>query len=192
MAPVRIQLKRAMRGLVAAAAMTACSYSGSAQGATEYQVKAAYLFGFGRFVEWPASAPLTSSPAFVICVLGDDPFGRWLTDAVTGTPVHGKPVQVLHPASVDAAAACHVLFIGASEDVRIARILAALGPAPVLTVSDVPQFAERGGMIGFVLAGNRVRFTVNRLAAQAAGLTLNSELLRVAATVLQRAPGVVQ
>jgi hypothetical protein len=159
-----------------------------AQKPAEYQVKAAYLYGFGRFVEWPASATAAAPKAFVVCVLGDDPFGRLLDEVAAGAVMKDKPVSVQRISRVDESGPCHTLFISASEGARLGRILETLDHRPVLTVSDAPQFAQRGGMIGFAAEGNRVRFTVNLAAAQDAGLQLNSELLRVAATILRSRP----
>jgi hypothetical protein len=161
-----------------------------AQKPSEYQVKAAYLYGFGKFVEWPTNAPSVSAKNFVVCILGPDPFGRSLDDVAAGAVIKDVPIQVLHISQLDESAPCHTLFISALEEVRLGKVLEALERRPVLTVSDVPQFAQRGGMIGFSLDGGRVRFTVNLLAAQDAGLTLNSELLRVAAAIVRvRQPG---
>lgn len=161
-----------------------------AQKSPEYQVKAAYLYGFGRFVEWPPTAPAAAGKAFVVCVLGDDPFGRWLDEVAAGAVMKDKPVSVRRISQLEESAACHTLFISLSEEIRLGRILETLDNRPVLTVSDAPQFAQHGGMIGFTLDGNRVRFTVNLAATQDAGLQLNSELLRVAATILKsRRPG---
>jgi hypothetical protein len=161
-----------------------------AQKPSEYRVKAAYLYGFGRFVDWPTSAPAVAGKAFVVCVLGDDPFGRLLDDVATDAVMKDKPVAIRRISTVEESGSCHTLFIGASEGARLGRILDSLGERPVLTVSDAPGFAERGGMIGFFLDDNRVRFTVNLAATQEAGLRMNSELLRVAASILKtRTPG---
>jgi len=169
--------------LVATAAMPAGR--ASAQGTKEYQVKAAYLYGFGRFVEWPATAPAAAGDTFVVCVLGDDPFEHWLDNVAAGAVMKLKPVAIRRIARPEESASCHTLFISASEDVRIGRIIEALEHRPVLTVSDAPGFAQRGGMIGFSSDGRRIRFTVNLTAAEDAGLMLNSELLRVAVTILR-------
>jgi hypothetical protein len=161
-----------------------------AQKLEEYDVKAAYLYGFGRFVEWPAAAPPAAGKAFGVCVIGADPFGRRLDEAVAGAVMKDKPVVVHRITQLEQSGPCHTLFISASEGDRLGRILAGLGNRPVLTVSDVPQFAQRGGMIGFTLDGSRVRFTVNLAAAHEAGLQMNSELLRVAVEILKsREPG---
>jgi hypothetical protein len=150
---------------------------------TEYQVKAAYLFNFARFVTWPVSAT-AGRPRFNICVLGRDPFGSVLDTAVEGEKIGGVPVgakRVFRPD--EAATACDVLYISSSEDDQLTGILAGMDKSSVLTVSDMPQFVKRGGMMQFVLEGNRVRFEVNLAAAQHAGLSLSSELLKLAVAV---------
>jgi hypothetical protein len=156
-----------------------------AQRPDEYQVKAAYLYGFGRFVEWPQTAPATADGAFVLCVLGDDPFGRLLDQVAEGGSLKNQPVAVRRIGRPEDGTSCDTLFVSASEQSRLPRILAVLGRQPVLTVGDSLEFAQRGGMIGFSMEGSRVRFTVNLAAAQDAGLMLQSELLRVAASVLR-------
>jgi hypothetical protein len=184
MAPVeRHGRRRVIAAAIAAALWFAASVS--AQRPREYQVKAAYLYGFGRFVEWPAEAPIAADGAFVLCVLGDDPFGELLDQAAAGGAVKNQPVSVRRIARVEDAASCDTLFVSASEQPRLSRILAALDHRPVLTVGDSPEFAQRGGMIGFKMDGGRVRFTVNVVAARDVGLALQSELIRVAAGVLQ-------
>jgi hypothetical protein len=153
---------------------------------SEYQVKAAYLYGFGRFVDWPATA--APAETFVVCVLGRDPFGHWLDEVAAGAVINDKPVSVHRISLVQESGSCRTLFVSAAEADRLAEILDALAHRPVLTVGDAPQFAQRGGMIGFSLEGNRVRFTVNLGATHNAGLELNSELLRVAALILRSRP----
>jgi hypothetical protein len=148
-------------------------------------VKAAYLFNFGRFVAWPAQT--AGDPEFTICVLGTDPFGGFLDATVSGGALRDKPVVVRRLTEYDPAAHCRILFISASEEEQLDPILSAVGRAPVLTVGDAPDFVERGGMLEFTIEGNRVRFTINAAAAEAAGLTPSSELLRVATSVV--APG---
>ena len=170
----------------ATAAMLWCVAPVIAQRPREYQVKAAYLYGFGRFVEWPSAAPVSADGSFVLCVLGDDPFGSLLDQAADGGQVKNQPVSVRRIERAEDGGACDTLFVSASEQPRLPRILAVLGHRPVLTVGDSPEFAQRGGMIGFSVEGSRVRFTVNLAAAQEAGLMLQSELLRVALTVLRK------
>lgn len=147
---------------------------------TENDVKAAYLFNFGKFVKWPTAA--TSNSAFVICVLGDDPFGAILDATINGEKIEGRAVEVRRIASVKESHSCRVAFVSSSEQSRLKLVMTELD-AGVLTVSDMPHFLDNGGMIQFVLEGNRVRFEVNLRAAEKAGLTLSSELLKVATNV---------
>jgi hypothetical protein len=184
MAPVARRAGPWARAAAALLAATLVTVSPSAQRPREYQVKAAYLYGFGRFVEWPSSA--ASDDAFVLCVLGDDPFGPVLDQAVEGSTMKNQPVMIRRIERPEDGLPCETLFVSTSEQPRLARILAVLDHRPILTVGDTPEFAQRGGMIGFSVDGSRVRFTVNLAAAQDAGLMLQSELLRVAAAVLQK------
>lgn len=156
----------------------------------DHEVKAVYLLNFGRFAKWPAPNRTATPPAFAVCVLGHDPFGSALDATVAGESIDGRPVVTKRLASASDAAGCRILFISASEDAQLKRILDLIRGTPTLTVSDIPRFAEQGGMIQFVSEGNRVRFSVNVAATEQAGLTLSSELLRVAVTVKgARPPG---
>jgi len=149
---------------------------------TDYDVKAVYLYNFGRFVEWPASVA-TKSDSFYVCVLGQDPFGPALDSTLAGETIGGKSVAAKRISSPQEAFGCQILFMSAVENSRLTAIIEALDKGGVLTVSDMPQFSQRGGMIQFVLEGKKVRFEVNLTAVQRAGLTLSSELLKVATTV---------
>jgi len=151
--------------------------------ANEFQVKAAYLYNFGRFVEWPDENSPDKKEVFEICVLGADPFGPTLDATLARETIDGKSVtakRIAKPQDVDS---CRIVFISSSEEGHLKEVLAALDKASVLTVSDIPRFSERGGMIGFILDGDRVRFDVNLASAQDARLTLSSELLKVANNV---------
>jgi hypothetical protein len=139
---------------------------------TDYEVKAAYLYNFGGFVEWPATVMAAHGDSFTICVLGQDPFGPTLDAALAGETIAGKNVAVRRIPRPQDAVNCRILFISSSEDSQLKHILAALDATSVLTVSDLPQFSRRGGMVQFVLDGNRVRFEVNLTPADHAGLTL--------------------
>lgn len=150
---------------------------------TEYQVKVAYLYNLGRFVQWPAKGRAKASTTFPICVLGMDPFGRSLDQVISGQAIDGLSVIARRVSTPEQARNCRVLFISSSEDAALNDVLSTLGSAGVLTVSDMPQFIERGGMVGFLLQNNRVRFEVNLAAAKGAGLTLSSQLLKLAVNV---------
>ena len=149
---------------------------------TDYDVKAAYLYNFGRFVEWPDSVA-TKSDSFNVCVLGQDPFGPALDATLAGETIGGKNVTARRISSPQEAVNCRILFMSSEEGSRLSKIMEALDKGSVLTVSDMPQFSQRGGMIQFVLEGKKVRFEVNLTAVQRAGLSLSSELLKVATTV---------
>lgn len=150
---------------------------------TEYQVKAAYLDNFGRFVGWPASVKAAGENSFEICVLGRDPFGQVLDGTLAGEVIDGKETVARRISKPQDALSCRILFVSSSEAGQLKEILAALGTRGVLTVSDMPQFTRNGGMVQFVLDGNRVRFEVNLTIAERAGLTLSSQLLRLATNV---------
>ncbi len=158
--------------------------------ATEYDVKAAYLFNFAQFAEWRPESPAVKNDTFAICVIGQDPFGAALVAVVAGENVAGKSVSARRLTKPQEAVNCRVLFISSSEDSRLPEILAALDGACVLTVSDMPQFSHRGGMIQFISEGNKIRFEINLANASDAGLTFSSELLKVAVTVIKKSqPG---
>jgi YfiR/HmsC-like len=154
---------------------------------TDYQVKAAYLYNFGRFVEWPAKAAAKNGP-FTVCVLGQDPFGPTLDTILAGETIAGKNVVAKRISSPQESSDCQILFLSAAEAGQLNKIMQDLDSEAVLTVSDIPQFSQRGGMIQFVLEGDRVRFEVNLNATRRAGLTLSSELLKVA-SVVRKGPG---
>jgi hypothetical protein len=147
------------------------------------QVQAAYLYNFGKFVKWPAVAPANQSGSFTICVLDQDPFGATLQSTLAGESIGGKPVTVKRLPSAQDAAACHILFISSAQGRELKGILAALDESAVLTVSDMPDFSKRGGMIQFVLDGDRLRFQINLEGAERSHLVFPSELLKVATAV---------
>ena len=175
----------------AIAALVYLLFAGSSalgqQKPSEYQVEAAYLYNFGRFVEWPAKGTLPQDSSFSICVLGEDPFGQALDTTLAGETIGKQRVTARRISSPQMSDDCQILFISSSEANRLNKIMEALDKSAILTVSDIPQFSQRRGMIQFVLEENRIRFEVNLTAAQRAGLTLSSELLKVA-TVVRKNP----
>jgi hypothetical protein len=149
----------------------------------EYQVKAAYLYNFGRFIQWPGGATTAKGEPFTICVLGRDPFGAMLNAVLADETINGRSVVAKRIPAPEDAVDCRILFISSSEVSQLKHILAALDSAKTLTVSDMPQFSRRGGMVQFILEGNYVRFEVNLTPAEHAGLTLSSDLLKLATSV---------
>ncbi len=149
----------------------------------EGQVKAAFLFNFVQFVDWPAAAFPGPATPISIGILGDDPFGSYLEEIVRGETVKNRALVIRRSRELDELKTCHVLFIGKSESARVAAALAALGEASVLTVGDADGFCAAGGVISFFLQGNNVRFEVNMAAAQRKGLKMSAQLLRVSKIV---------
>ena len=144
------------------------------------QVEAAYLFNFGKFITWPHA----DADKFRICVLGKDPFGGVLDSTVAGERIGGRQIAVLRITHVQQAAPCSILFVSSSEEDNLRPILEAANRLHILTVSDVKRFAQRGGVIGLSVQEERVRFEVNRKAAEKSHLQLSSELLKVAFKVI--------
>lgn len=150
---------------------------------TEYNIKAAYLYNFGKFVRWPASVATTSAEPFQLCVLGRNPFGTSLDGTVKGEKIGGRNLAVRYISGVSDANECRILYISESETYRVDSILAELGKKPILTVSDIPDFVDRGGHIEFIPVSEKIRFKVNLESAEKSGLTLSSDLLKVAVSV---------
>lgn len=150
---------------------------------SEYQVEATYLYNFGRFVQWPNRRETPTTSAFLICILGQDPFGPALRETIANESIEGKSVIAKQVLTTEEATSCNVLFISSSEERRLTQILGGLSKSSVLTVSDLPGFTDRGGMIQFVLEDSRVRFQVNADTATRVGLTLSSDLLKLATNI---------
>ena len=155
---------------------------------TEPQIEAAYLYNFGKFVTWPNTSGVSTGEVFEICVLGKDPFGPILDATVAGESIGDKKIATRKISNLQESSHCRVLFISSSEESRLKPVLAAAKSCGALTVSDMPHFADKGGMIQFVPRDNKIRFEVNLPATEEAGLTLSSELLKVAVKVIGK-PG---
>jgi hypothetical protein len=149
--------------------------------AGEYEVKAAFLFNFAKFVEWP-EAEASSAPV-VIGVVGEDPFGEILPRTVLDETVKGRHVEVRHYQPGDDLADCQVLFVGHGPTAGLKELLERASARHILTVSDSEGFLAQGGAINFVLVGKNVRFDINSTAVRQAGLKMSSKLLAVAHTV---------
>jgi hypothetical protein len=146
--------------------------------AREYQIKAVFLFNFAQFVEWPPEAFRGADEPFVIGILGDDPFGPYLDEAVRGEKVNNRSISIVRFARPVDITTCHILYISRSEAGRLDQILSAIKGRSILTVSDVDQFSRLGGMIRFVTENNKVRLRIDNEAAKSAGLKISSKLLR--------------
>jgi hypothetical protein len=174
-----------MRARLAASFIFALMLAGSAvaAGPSEYQVKAVFLFNFSQFVDWPASAFASAGAPLVIGVLGDDPFGAALDEAVRGEAVNGRPLEVRRYSTVEEVDHCHILFINIAAKDRLEQALARLRVRQVLTVGDSENFARAGGVIQFVTIDNKIRLQINLDAAKLANLSISSKLLRPAQIV---------
>jgi hypothetical protein len=149
---------------------------------TEYQVKAAYLYNFAKFVEWPAATFSGPSAPVIFGILGVDPFGKNI-DALMGKTINGRNILVRRYHSLAEIQKCHVLFISASEHWHLGLILKSLSHSGMLLVSDMDSFASHGGMIGFIVTGRTIGFEVNVDAVTRAGITLHSRLMSMAVIV---------
>lgn len=147
-------------------------------------MKAAFLFNFAQFVEWPTNAFSNPQTPLVIGIIGDDPFGATLDEIVRGENVNGHPLVIQRFRQVEEIKTCHILFINSSEKNRAMEIIGQLKGRSVLTVGDTEGFATNGGMIRFVTEKNKIRFRVNLEAAKAANLTISSKLLKAAGIVV--------
>jgi len=159
-----------------------CAWGVGGSGQTQTRdsdVEAAYLFNFAKFMHTRVHSP----NKFTIAVVGKSAIGPMLETLTANEQVDGRPLKVVHAATADQARDCDIVFLGESETLRLDRDLATLAGSNALTVSNIPEFVQRGGMIQFQIVDNRVRFLVNLDAANKEKIALNSELLKVAMSV---------
>lgn len=149
----------------------------------EYKVKAAFLYNFARFTEWPPGS--SASPEFFVCVLGLNPFGESL-DIIAGKPVQSRKVATRFVRDFQDIEGCDCLFVSDSEKKNLHQLLRAVGGKKILTVGDMEGFSEAGGIIEFVLYESKIRFVVNLPAAERAGLRISSKLLELATELKNR------
>jgi hypothetical protein len=173
--------------LIPLCAIVAASAAAGPPSAGEYEIKAAFLYNFIRFVEWPEDA-FAADDNVVICILGEDPFGDDLDRAVLDKVVHERAVVVQRLSAAEQLERCHVLFLSQRGVASAAQLVANLGKSPILTVSEEPELLAAGGIIAFAVRDNRVRFRVNLAAATQARLKISSKLLQLAESVIGR-PG---
>jgi hypothetical protein len=165
------------------AAWASLATGARAQVIDEYQVKAAFIYNFAKFVEWPPQVFKTSTDPITICVLGQNPFGNALQEAVSGKTVEGRTFIVRQLSSELAATGCQILFVSSSERKRLQAILGNVKTTGVLTVGETETFASEGGVINFRIEAGTVRIQVNVDAAEQAKLRISSKLLSLAQIV---------
>lgn len=147
---------------------------------SEFDVKAAFLYRFASFVEWPEAT--VSAERFEIGIVGDDPFGSAF-EPFRNQPIEGRRLRIVHNPLITDSGGPQILFVSSSETGHFAEVLRLVADKPVLTVSDIDGFAARGGILNFVLRDKKIRFAINVEAADRAGLKLSSRLLKLAEIV---------
>lgn len=148
--------------------------------ANEYALKSVFLYNFCHFIEWPDSAFTSPNDPLIIGIVGEDPFGSLLKEAVEGETYHNRPILIEHYRGPKDIKHCHLLFVGRGESGRLDAILAAVSSKSVVTVGETEDFLNHGGMIALPADRNRVRLRIKPSAMRAANLNVSSKLLRVA------------
>jgi len=147
------------------------------------QVKAAFLYNFAKFVDWPADAFSTADAPLVLGILGPDPVCSAAMQSLAGKKVKGRPLEVRPVSGIEGAKGCHILFIGAAEQPRLVQLLDSLRGSSILTVSGIEHFIEQGGSIGLTTVEQKIRFEINLEAAREADLVVSSQLLTLATAI---------
>lgn len=160
--------------------------SASAESVSEYQVKAAFLFNFSKFIDWPANAFRSTPNTINICLIGEDLFGKVIDETVRGQSVGGHGFAVRRLAQIPRDDSCQVAFLGGLDKSRAEQILAPVKSLPILTVVDNEDGGDPGAMIGFVIEDSKVRFNISLDAAERAGIKISSKLLKLAKTVREK------
>jgi len=153
-----------------------------AEPSREYAIKAAFLYKFGDYVDWPPSVFTSPDSPFFVCVIGTDPFGAVLDDLARGERAAGHPIVIKRAATLDESTGCHVAYVSAA-DKTFAQSLGSVAGKPVLTVTDGVDELGPHGIVNFIIRDNRVRFDIDTRLTAESGLTISSKLLSVAAMV---------
>ena len=177
---LRITRRRWLVGLACLWLAGGVAAADDRSGVSEYQLKAAFLYNFTQFTEWSAQAFATPTAPIVIGIVGEDPFGSTLDEAVKGEVVRGRPLVVQRFRADEDLGSCQILFISRSEKERLRTLLSPLKGKPVLTMSDINDFAQAGGMVNLVLANKSVKLEINQAVAEEAGVQISAKLLRLA------------
>ncbi|MDP2309087.1 MAG: YfiR family protein [Pseudomonadota bacterium] len=170
--------------LVAFATLFATLFPTGACGQTrEYALKAEFLERFTQFVDWPKEAFPDPGAAFVLCVVGQNPFGSLLEEMARARRFGRRRGEVRYLGDLARLHECHLVWVSRAEKHTLDVVLAQTGGRPILTVGDTPGYAEAGVLINFFIEQDRIRFEINHLAAQRGGLVFSSQLLRLARVV---------
>ncbi|MDQ3015591.1 MAG: YfiR family protein [Bacteroidota bacterium] len=148
--------------------------------ASEYQIKAVFLYNFSHFIDWPETAFENSYDPFVIGIIGSDPFGPYLEQSIKYERIRSHIMEVKHFDNIRDANKCHMLYINLQDPEEIKQALAAMSGRPILTVGDSPNFIRWGGLVRFYTEESKIRLEINNTVAKARKLQISSKLLRVA------------
>jgi len=175
------------KGFCLIAAVTVCIMASIAPNAhtkspsaSEYQLKAVFLYNFAKFVQWPAKSFVDDHDPIIIGILGKDPFDATIDETIKSKTVKDRKLVIKRFEKIEDMEACHILFISSSEEERLAKNIEALKDSSILTVGEVKQFAKLGGIINFIVKENKIRFEINVDAAERAKLKISSKLLKLA------------
>ena len=149
----------------------------------EYQVKAAFLYNFAKFVDWPPQVFKHAADPIIVCIVGDTPIYTQLESATIGKTAGSRSFAVRKVSDAEHAGGCHILFIGLADRKRIPAILGSIRKSGVLTVGETPEFIPDGGVVNFKLEDGKIRFEINLQAAEQAQLQISSKLLSLAEIV---------
>lgn len=144
----------------------------------ETKVKAAYIYNFTKFVDWPGDEMTVAGEPIRICIIGNDPI-RTLLGELSNREAKGRPLKIVRVKDINALPSCNILYVSRSEQSQLPMILERLHGLPLLTVSDIPAFAQKGGIIGFINENNRIKVEINSRAARQAGLKISAKLLEI-------------
>ena len=142
----------------------------------EYQLKAAFIYNFAKFITWPSNSFARADAPIVLAVLGDDPFGATLPQTLAGKSVNGRPIEIIHFQRPEMVTNCHILFVARSETDRLVPALKTVAGRSVLTIGDFDRFAHRGGMINLFLESKAIRFEINANATERGGFKVSPKL----------------
>lgn len=165
---------------VAAVVLLLCATCRADAPAREYQVKAAFIFNFTQFIEWPADAFPNEGAPFVVAVVGKDPFDGALEKIMSGKTVRGRSIEVQHFATAADIKHCQILFVPASEDASLGDILAKTAKDSVLVVGESDSVMDAGAAVRLFLEDAKMRFELNTDVCDAAKLRVSSKLMRLA------------
>lgn len=175
------------RFVAGAAMVCVIAAPGRAQSAPEYDVKAALLLNFARFIEWPDAAFESAQSPIDVCVFAPSPFGQALERALTGETVANRSLSAREVHGVSDSAACHLLFVPAGAESRARALFREAGSSTV-TVGESRRFEDMGGAVTLVIEGGRVRFNVNLRPVERRGVRISARMLQLASRVERATP----